>query len=223
MRVLVVEDEIDIRNSLKNSLQEVCFAVDTAEDGEAGSFLARTNEYDIIILDNILPKKTGYEVCKELRKEGITTPIIILSVRSETLTKVDLLNAGADDYLTKPYSFQELIARMHALLRRPKQFTGDVLALGDLTLDINKQLVERAGKEIRLTRKEFTLLAYLMRNCGNVLSRSMIMEHVWDMNSDPFSNTIETHILSLRRKIGCTKKHRIITTIPGRGYRVDMR
>lgn len=220
MRILVIEDENTIRTFIKQSLEAECFAVDVAEDGERGSYLARTNEYDLIILDNVLPKKHGIEVCQEIRSQGISTPIIILSVKSETLTKVDLLNAGADDYLTKPFSFNELLARIRALLRRPHRAEGDILELGSIVLDTRQHIVRNDDKEISLTRKEFGLLEYLMRNPGVVLSRGMIMEHVWNMDVDPFSNTIESHILSLRKKIKCDKKNRIIQTVAGRGYKI---
>jgi DNA-binding response OmpR family regulator len=222
MRILIIEDSKEITNFLKLSLEGEQFVVDVAEDGEKGSFWARTNDYDLIILDNILPKKTGLEVCEEIRKSGKTMPIIVLSVRSETLTKIQLLNAGADDYLIKPFSFEELLARIRALLRRPKVIESEILQVDDLTLDTKKCLVKRGKKEeIYLTRKEFMLLEYLLKNSGSVLSRGMIMEHVWDMNVDPFSNTIESHILSLRRKIDIPGKKKLIHTVSGRGYKID--
>jgi len=221
MRVLIVEDEKAIRDFLKASLTAETFAVDVAEDGEKGLRFALTNDYDIIVLDNVLPKKTGFEVCKELRKQGKTMPILILSVKSETTTKVELLNVGADDYLIKPFSLDELLARIRALLRRPKQIESEILQIDNLELDTKKQTVTLEGKDVYLTRKEFALLEYLMKNQGIVLSRGMILEHVWDMNADPFSNTIESHILSLRRKIGDKGKGHLIQTIPGRGYKID--
>lgn len=144
----------------------------------------------------------------------------MLSVKSETLTKVDILNIGADDYLTKPYSFEELLARVKALLRRPKQIEDEVLKVDDLILDVRKHLVKRGKREIYLTRKQFMLLEYLMKNQGMVVSRGIIMEHVWDMNADLFSNTIETHISTLRRKIDSPKDRKLIYTISGRGYKI---
>lgn len=221
MRILIIEDNKEIIDFLKVSLETECFIVDTVEDGERGSFLARTNDYDLIILDNILPKKMGVQVCKEIRESGKIVPIIILSVKSETTTKVELLNAGADDYLIKPFSLEELLARMRALLRRPKQIESEILQIDNLTLDTRKHVVKRGKKEIYLTRKEFILLEYFMKNQGSVLSRGMIMEHVWDMNADPFSNTIESHILSLRRKVCLNKKRKFIQTVPGRGYKLE--
>lgn len=221
MKILVVEDEKDIINFLKPSLEAESFVVDVAEDGEAGLFLARTNNYDLIILDNALPKKSGLEVCQEIRSRQNTTPIIILSVLSEVNKKVELFNAGADDYLTKPFSFQELLARIKSVLRRPKKIEDEILRVDDLELDLRRNLVKRDGVEINLTRKQFVLLEYLMRNAGIVMTRGMIMEHVWDMNADPFSNTIETHILSLRKKIKAKKNQpELIFTVPGRGYKI---
>ena len=199
MRILIVEDESTISAFLKESLEAEYFAVDVAEDGEKGAYEAQINQYDLIILDNVLPKKDGITVCRELREAGRTLPILVLSVKSETVKKVDLLNAGADDYLTKPFSLDELLARVRALLRRPPEIEGDVLQVGDLSLDTKRFVVMRGKREIALTRKEFMLLHYLMRNQSVVLSRGMILEHVWDMSIDIFSNTIESHILSLRK------------------------
>jgi DNA-binding response OmpR family regulator len=220
MKVLIVEDDKQIREFLKPSLEAEYFVVDTAEEGLTGSELARNNTYDLIILDNVLPGKNGYDICKDIRSQGKSTPIIILSVVADTPKKVDLLNCGADDYLTKPFSFEELVARIRALLRRPTEFKAEVLVADDLQLDTAQHSVHRSGQDIYLTRKEFELLEYLMRNQGRVLSRGMIMEHVWDMNADPFSNTIETHILNLRRKIDAGGKSKLIQTLPGRGYRI---
>jgi len=222
MRILLVEDEKKIIDLLKRALKAECFAVDVAEDGDKGSYLARTNDYDLVILDNLLPKKEGIQVCREIREGGGTMPILMLSVKSETKTKIDLLNAGADDYLTKPFSLEELLARIRALLRRPKKIEDEILKIDDLEVDTVKHVVRRKNREIYLTPKEFMLLEYLMRNKGAVLSRGMIMEHVWNIDVDPFSNTIETHILSLRRKIDAPRAQRkLIRTIPVLGYKID--
>lgn len=221
MRALIIDDEKEVRELLSENLKAQCFAVDVAKDGTEGSYLARTNDYDIIILDNMMPGKDGLDVCTEIRATGRTVPILMLSVLSEIDRKVELLNAGADDYMIKPFSFVELMARVRALLRRPDKLEGDVLTIDDLELDTKNQSVKRGNEGIYLTRKEFMLLEYLLRNQGAVLSRSMIMEHVWDMASDPFSNTIESHVLSLRRKIHVAGKPKLIYTVSGRGYKID--
>jgi DNA-binding response OmpR family regulator len=218
MRILLIDDEKAVRDMLCQHLRAESFAVDCAEDGTEGSYLGRTNTYDLVILDNMLPEKSGKTVCQEIRRTGNNVPILMLSVLGETSQKVDLINAGADDYMIKPFSFDELLARIRALLRRPAKLEGDILSLDELSLDTKNQSVHLAGTLIYLTRKEFMLLEYLMRNLGTVLSRGMIMEHVWDMSSDPFSNTIESHILSLRKKLGDMTERRFIQTVPGRGY-----
>ena len=222
MRILLIDDEKAVRDMLCKHLRAESFAVDLAEDGTEGSYLARTNNYDLVILDNMLPEKSGRTVCQEIRRTGLSVPILMLSVLGETRQKVDLINAGADDYMVKPFSFDELLARIRALLRRPTKLEGDVITVSELTLDTKNQNVNLAGDLIYLTRKEFMLLEYLMRNLGTVLSRGMIMEHVWDMSSDPFSNTIESHILSLRKKLGDMTERRFIKTVPGRGYIMDV-
>ncbi len=220
MRILIVEDRREISTFLHKALTEHAFSVDVAEDGDKGSYLARTNEYDLVILDNILSKKTGLQVCLEIRACGKTVPILVMSVKPEPSTKVELLDAGADDYISKPFSLDELLAIIRALLRRPRQISGEILTFDALTLDTKAHTVHRASKEIHLTPKEFMLLEYLLRNKGAVLSRSAILEHVWDMDTDPFSNTIESHILSLRRKIDPDGKRGIIHTVPGVGYKI---
>lgn len=220
MKILIVDDQQEIIALLKKVLEEESFVVDEASDGKQGSYLARTNDYDLIILDNNMPIKSGKQVAQEIRADGKQTPILMLSVRTDTSSKVDLLNAGADDYMIKPFSFDELIARIRALLRRPSTLENDVIKIDNLFLDSKKYLVKRGAREIHLTKKEFTLLEYLMMNKGNVLSRAMILEHVWDMNADHFSNTIESHILSLRKKIDSGADKKLIVTISGRGYKI---
>jgi two-component system copper resistance phosphate regulon response regulator CusR len=222
MRLLIIEDDIDTKDFLKNSLEGEGFVVDVAEDGQKGSYMARTNEYDLIILDNILPKKLGIDVCQEIKTSKKNQRIILLSAKTELNERIRFLNDGADDYVTKPFSFLELLARIRAILRRPKPIDEDILTIGDLTLDRNTQRAKRGTSPIYLTRKEFMLLEQLMRQKGNFVSRGAIMEHVWDASLDPFSNTIETHIMNLRRKIDGTKKKRLIHTVPGRGYKIDI-
>lgn len=222
MKALVIEDEKGVRDLICQHLRSECFAVDSTDNGTHGSYMARTNDYDVLILDNMLPEKQGVEICEEIRRTGRTVPILVLSVLGDTKQKVELINAGADDYMIKPFSFDELMARVRALMRRPTKLEGDILSIDDLVVDIKQQKVKRAGRSVYLTRKEFMLLEYLMRNMGTVLSRGMIMEHVWDMSSDPFSNTIESHVLSLRKKIGDVAPNRLIQTVPSRGYKIEL-
>lgn len=221
MRILVVEDDRSIRDFLKSSLEQEHFAVDTAEDGNRGVYLAKTNEYDVILLDNVTPGMHGKMVCAEVRAAGRTTPIISLSVQSDLATKLALLNAGVDDYMTKPFSFIELLARIRAVLRRPRELQGDVLHIDDLSIDTRKHTVTRGGVCISLTRKEFMILEYLVRHQNAAVPRSLLIEHVWDSNLDPFSNTIEAHMFTLRKKIEKKNKKKILHTIPGTGYKAS--
>ena len=226
MRILIIEDDKDTTDYLGDRLKENCYAVDFAYDGPTGIRLAKTNDYDLILLDYILPKKNGITICNEIRNQEHThrknVPIIMISVTNEVDHKVSALGKGIDDYITKPFFFNELLARIQAVLRRPHAVTSHKFELDDLSLDVATQKVFRGNKSIYLTKKEFSLLEYLMRNKGNVVSRGAITEHVWDMNIDPVSNTIEMHILNLRKKLESTKKKRLIHSIPGRGYKVDL-
>ncbi len=221
MNLLIVDDDIEIANTLKSLLKKEGLDVDLAFDGEAGSFKARTNVYDLIILDNVMPKKEGSVVCLEIREKGINTPIIMLSALSEADTKVDLLDSGADDYITKPFHFDELMARTRALLRRPKEIESEIINIGDLVIDRGKHMVSRNGEEISLTSREFNLLEYLAKNRGMAMSRAMIMSHVWDVEADPFSNTLETHILNLRKKTSKGDDSDLIRTVAKIGYKID--
>ena len=221
MRILIIEDEKKLSNFLRTNFEEKMFIVDIANDGEKGSKMGRVNEYDVIILDIGLPKKTGLDVCREIRESGKNTPIILLTANDEISSKVELLEKGADDYMTKPFSFEELLARVGAILRRPAKIENNIVRLGDMVLDKNNNTFFYKGKEITLTCKEFTLLRYLMLNREQVLTRGMIMEHTWETESDPFSNTIETHIYNLRRKIGDLENKKIIRTVSGRGYKIS--
>jgi DNA-binding response OmpR family regulator len=217
MKLLIIEDNISIRNILRMGLENLSYVVDEAEDGEKGSYFARINKYDLIILDNVLPKKLGKEVCTEIRSAGVSTPILLLSAKDDVDSKIDLLNAGADDYLTKPFSFSELEARLKSLLRRPQAIEDIILRGADISLNSQTHEVVANKKRVYLTRKEFMLLELLMKNLGKIISRGIIMEKVWDMDADPFSNTVESHIRNLRKKLGDLEK-KIIVNIPGRGY-----
>lgn len=220
MRLLVIDDNQELIDFLVPALRKENFAVDSALDGNQGLYLAQTNPYDLIILDNVLPGKTGREICTTLRQENSHTPILLLSVKTEVEEKVALLETGVDDYLIKPFSYPELLSRMRALLRRPPIIQSTYLQVGQLIVNIQSQEVKRGTKTIHLTPKEFGLLELLLRHRGSVVSRGMILEHVWDINGDPFSKTIETHILNLRKKID-TSKTSIIKSVPGRGYKID--
>jgi DNA-binding response OmpR family regulator len=223
MRILLIEDDPDIAEFLKMNLETEFHIVDIAADGERGSFLAQTNEYDLVICDYLLPKQNGQAVVKEIRQSKRDLPIIMLTVKSELDTKLNMFNLGIDDYLTKPFLFEELLAHIKAIMRRPAQRENPLLRLDDLTVNSDKHLVRRGGKDIHLTRKEFALLEFLLRQRGRVINRTIIMEHVWDADADPFSNTIETHILNLRRKINLPGKRELIHTVSGRGYKMDLR
>ena len=223
MKILIIEDDKDIAELLRSGLTSEMHTADIAPDGADGSFLARSYEYDVIILDYSLPKKDGLVVCKEIRTAGKMTPIIFLSINDDTDLKIAALNLGADDYLAKPFSFTELYARICAITRRTPTTRRSLLKLGDIILDTNKHLVKRAGKEVRLTRKEFNILEYLLHNQGSIVSRTLIMEHVWTADSDPFSNTVEAHIRNLRKKINIKNRPDLITNIPGRGYMISQK
>jgi len=220
MRLLLIEDDADLIRPLTLALKAVNFAVDTAKDGEQGLFMALTNNYDLILLDYNLPKLSGKEVAGKIRADGRGVPIIMITVRSEVEEKVDLLETGADDYITKPFVLSELLARIKAVLRRPANWQGRVLKFADLELDPDRFVVTKNGQRLILSAKEFALLEYLMAHVGRLLSRQEIMEHVWDENADPFSNTIEVHIMKLRQKIEAGGP-RLIFTVSGRGYKLD--
>lgn len=221
MRTLIIEDDADLLQQLRKNLESQTFAVDIAKNGEDGSYLARVNDYDVIIMDDSLPKKNSGDVCREIRAANKTTPIIIISEKTNVQEKISLLKEGADDHVLKPFSFEELFARIQAILRRPTLKHRQILDIDVVKLDCHNQQVTRGEKRVYLTRKEFALLEYLMRNKGAVVSRGMIMEHVWNDETDPFSNTIESHILNLRKKID-SKRRRLIHNIPGRGYKIDV-
>ncbi len=223
MRILVIEDNLDFQKFLKVRLEEKCFAVDATHDGEHGLKLAQMHKYDLILLDYSLPKKNGYEICEALRESGKATPIIVISGNSDIPHKVDGFNLGVDDYLVKPFYFEELVARINAVLRRPPMNATGMISFGDIEIDVPKQKVTRKNINIYLTRKEFSLLEYLVKNAGNVVSRGEILEHVWDNATDIFSNTIETHIMNLRKKVDLPRLRKMIHSIPGRGYKLDLK
>lgn len=219
MRILVIEDEKKIADFIKRGLKEEGYAVDVASDGENGLFLAKTNDYDIVLLDLMLPKLDGISVCRTLREEKRAVPIIMLTAKDAVKDKVTGLDAGADDYLTKPFAFEELLARVRAILRkRGEQKEAVRLEVGELLLDLHTHKVTRAGKNIELTSKEYALLEYLMRNAGKVVTRTMISEHVWDIDFDTFTNVIDVYINYLRNKIDSGGKKKMIQTVRGRGY-----
>jgi two-component system copper resistance phosphate regulon response regulator CusR len=218
MRILVIEDEVKIAQFIKRGLKEEGYAVDLAQDGEEGHFLLGSNEYDMIILDLMLPKLDGLSLCRQLRKEGNQTPIIMLTAKDTVKDKVKGLDSGADDYLPKPFAFEELLARIRVLLRKKDGRVQTQLKVDDLVLDLLTHKVTRAGKEIDLTVKEYALLEYLMRNAGNIVTRTMISEHVWDINFDTFTNVIDVYINYLRNKVDSGFEHKMIHTVRGKGY-----
>ncbi|MCZ6479185.1 MAG: response regulator transcription factor [candidate division NC10 bacterium] len=218
MRLLVVEDEKKVARFVKKGLEEEGYAVDVAPDGEEGLGMALDGVHDLIILDIHLPRMDGLGVLQELRKKKVTTPVLLLTVRATIEDKVLGLDAGADDYLTKPFAFQELLARVRALLRRRADAEAPVLQVGDLTLDPARRLASRGGEKIDLTPKEFALLAYFMRNSGRVLTRTMISEHVWDYDFDTMTNVIDVYVNYLRKKIEAGREPKLIHTVRGAGY-----
>lgn len=220
MRILVVEDQTKMANFLKRGLNEVGYAVDVAESGQAAEMLAAENEYDLLILDVMLPDQNGLDTARHLRRDGFEGPILMLTALSTTKDKVHGLDAGADDYLTKPYAFDELLARVRALLRRKGSNAGGTsnLKYSDLELDLVHRVVKREGKDISLTAKEFALLEYFMRNPERPLGRVSIAEHVWDIHFDSESNVIDVYINLLRKKVDAPFSKKLIHTVVGVGY-----
>ncbi len=217
MRILVVEDEKKIAGFVKRGLKEEGYAVDVAADGDEGYELASVNDYDLIILDLMLPKCDGVTLCKKLRADKLEAPVIMLTAKTSVQDKVTGLDAGANDYLTKPFAFEELLARMRVLLRKSVQ-PATRLQVADLVLDLLSHKVTRAGRDIVLSSREFALLDYLMRNAGTVVTRTMISEHVWDIDFDTNTNVIDVYINYLRNKIDADFDKKLIQTIRGRGY-----
>lgn len=224
MKILVIEDEHRIAQAIKEGLEEESYAVDVEYDGEGGynAASAAPDQYDVILLDVMMPKLSGYEVAAKLRSEGNHTPILMLTAKDQEKDIIKGLDTGADDYLAKPFSFEVLLARIRALLRRPHYSLGEVLNIGDLTLDPAMKLVTRAGKSIHLTSKEYAILEYLMRNAGRVLSKDSIISHVWDFDADVLPNNVEVFITFLRSKIDKPFKKPLIHTVRGFGYKVSV-
>lgn len=222
MRVLVVEDEVKIAQTIKKGLELKGYAVDAVHDGETGLSYAVDADYDIVVLDRMLPGIDGVELCRRVRAEGVHTPILMLTARGTIGDKVEGLNSGADDYLVKPFSFEELNARIKALLRRPVKHTGTVLIIDDLTLDNTNYEVKRANTAIRLSHKEFALLEYFMHNKGQVITKDMIINHVWDEDTIVLPNTVEVYIGYLRNKIDrpFPKSKPLLHTLRGFGYKL---
>ena len=218
MRILVVEDETGLANSLVAGLKEECYAVDRAGNGEEAEFLAETNDYDLIVLDLMIPKIDGFQVCRDIRERKVVTPILMLTALDSVPDKVKGLDCGADDYLTKPFSFEEFLARVRALLRRGPLTVASALDYKDIHMDLIGHAVTREGKRIELTGKEYALLEFFLRNPERIISRSQLAEHVWDQYFDPLSNVIDVSISHLRKKIEVEGKARVLHSVRGMGY-----
>ena len=223
MRILLVEDEPGMAQVVAKGLREHAYAVDVAEDGNSALYQASINNYDLILLDVLLPERDGFEVCRELRARGTGTPILMLTARAAVDDRITGLDAGADDYLTKPYSFRELLARVRALLRREPQLHAGQFEVDNLVVDSVSHRVTRAARQIVLTAKEYALLEYLARHAGQLVSRAQIAEHVWDDSFEPFSNTIEVYVNRLRKKIDEEHRVKLLHTRRGEGYILEPR
>ncbi len=218
MRILVIEDEAKVASFIRRALEEESAAVDLCSDGEQGLEWALGGSYDLIVLDLMLPSMPGLEILKRIRKEGLQTPVLILTARSQVDQKVQGLDAGADDYLTKPFAIEELLARVRVLLRRGTGEAKGILQLDDLILNPASREVTRGGQRIDLTSKEYALLEYFMRNAGRVLTRPMIAEHVWNLDFDTYTNVIDVYVNYLRNKIDKGHQRKLIHTVRGSGY-----
>jgi len=218
MRVLVVEDDPSVVGFLEKGLQEAAYAVDVARDGSRGARLACTGDYDVIVLDLMLPGKDGLGVLRDIRERGIHTPVICLTARDDVDDRIKGLDSGADDYLAKPFSFPELLARMRALLRRGRDVVDNPLRMADLAVDIVARSVRRADRRIDLSPNEYALLEYLLRHAGQVVSRTMILDRVWGVRHNPQTNVVDVHINRLRKKVDYGFRPPLIHTIRGVGY-----
>lgn len=221
MKILLVEDEQKLGRAIKAGLEQDGYAVDHLLTADEGLAYAETEEYDVIVLDRMLPGgQDGLDICRQLRQQGNTTPTLMLTARGETIDKVDGLNAGADDYLVKPFEFSELLARLRALQRRPKQAVGPLITHGDLVIDTVLKEVVVAGNAVKLSKKEYALLEYLAHHTDQIASKDQILDHVWDFDSDVLPNTVEVFIRSLRKKIDEGLAESRIETVRGFGYRL---
>jgi len=218
VRILLVEDDRQLRDSIARGLREASYAVDDAADGARALFLTAVNEYDAIVLDVVLPRRDGLEVCREIRRKGSHAPVLMLTARDTVEDKITGLDAGADDYLTKPFDFGELLARLRALTRRRGDVLPGELTVADLTVDTRRHAARRGRRDIALTTKEYALLEYLVRNAGRIVTRTEINAHVWDDNHDPFSNLIDVYMSRLRRKVDGGEALALISTRRGVGY-----
>lgn len=223
MRILLIEDEAKVSNFIARGLSAERYSVDTASDGSSGLDCSQSNHYDLIILDLMLPKIGGDEVLKLVRRNNTSVPVLMLTARDGIRDKVEMFEAGADDYLTKPFAFAELVVRVKALLRRGPVNRSSSIRVDDLELDRLSQQVKRAGKRVDLTSKEYALLEYLMLNCGRVLSRTMIVEHVWDQSFDGITNIVDVYVRHLRSKIDGPHEDKLIRTVRGVGYVIEGR
>lgn len=222
MKLLIIEDDHTIADSLKKGLTQESYVADVAYDGEEGLDLATSGDYDLVILDLMLPKLDGASVCQGVRKDGINIPVLVLTAKDQVKNKVELLGIGADDYLTKPFAFEELLARVRALSRRPHILASDNLKIADLSLDTQNFEVTRAGKRLELSSKEYALLEYLMRNAGKTVTKDSLIRHVWNYDTDILPNTVEVYIRYLRNKIDTPFDKPLIHTVRGFGYRLGI-
>ena len=221
MKILVVEDDKKVGGFLERGLREEQYAVDLCRDGDEAVHLAAINEYDVIILDIMLPKKDGFAVCRELRRQSVLTPILMLTAKDTLEDKISGLSEGADDYLTKPFSFEELLARIRALMRRDKDYKTGILSAGDLRLDPTRRAVKRGDTTIELTGKEYALLEYILRNKGRIVTQTQILEHVWDRDYAGTSNIVNVYLNRLREKIDKDYEHKLIKTVRGIGFTIE--
>ncbi len=218
MKVLVIEDDPTVGQFVKRGLEEQRWSVDLVSDGEEGERLAKSQPYDIVVLDMRLPGRSGLDVLRNLRSRGFERPVLVLTAQDAVDAKVETLRAGADDYVTKPFAFEELLARVEALARRPRALASPLLNAADLEVDLAAREVKRAGKTVELTPKEFLVLEYLMRHAGRVMSRTLITEYAWGYHFDPGTNIVDVVINHLRKKIDAGQGKKLITTVRGVGY-----